>query len=319
MAKFDEMMRGAGSNIAESMGASRLHGAPSTSATAPTVAGVPARLQGVSKSKNAAEIPVEKITPDPDQPREEFDETALARLADSLKARGQLQPIRVRWDEGRGSYMILVGERRWRAARMAGLSTLSAIVVDGPIAPGELLAIQLIENCLREDLRPIEQARAFRSLIDRNGWTVRQVAQELAIDHSNVVRALALLELPPPVQEQVEQGTLPPSTAYEIAKIADPTEQAELAARVLAEGMTRSETAAAVATKRASKPGGSKGRGASKGKARKVTSRIFRTKAGARFTIECSKGLDDDMILAGLAEIMAQINAARGLDDQAAA
>jgi ParB family chromosome partitioning protein len=319
MAKFDDMMRGAGSNIAESMGATRLNGAPSTSAASPAVTGVPARLQGISKSKNAAEIPVEKIAPDPDQPREEFDENALGRLADSLRTRGQLQPIRVRWDEGKGVYVVLVGERRWRAARMAGLSTLSAIVVDGPIAPGELLAIQLIENCLREDLRPIEQARAFRSLIDRNGWTVRQVAQELAIDHSNVVRALALLELPSPVQEQVEQGTLPPSTAYEIAKIADPAEQAELAERVVTEGLTRAETAAAVTAKRANKASGAKGRGRGKGKAHKVTSRVFRTKAGARFTIECSKGLDDDMILAGLAEITVQLNATRSTDDQAAA
>jgi ParB family chromosome partitioning protein len=313
MAKFDDMMRGAGSNIAESMGASRRNGAPSTSAPSPAVTGVPARLQGVFKSKNAAEIPVEKIERDPDQPREDFEPESLQRLADSLRTRGQLQPIRVRWDEANGVYLILCGERRWRAARMAGLSTLSAIVVDGPISPGELLAIQLIENCLREDLKPIEQARAFRSLIDRNGWTVRQVAQELAIDHSNVVRALALLELPTLVQEQVETGSIAPSVAYEISKVADPDEQADLAARVVSEGLTRSETVTAV------KRAGSKGRGVSRGKARKITSRTFKTSLGARFTVERTKGLDAALIRAGLVEIMAQLDAERETDDQAAA
>src|SRR5262249_22242797 len=154
------------------------------------------------KSKNAVEIPLDKLAPDPAQPREEFNEEALSRLAESLQTKGQLQPIRVRWDEGRGVYTILVGERRWRAARMAGLPTIAAVVADGPIDAGELLAIQLVENCLREDLKPIEQAKAFKILIDRNGWTVRQAAHELSINHSNVVRALALLELPQTVQEQ---------------------------------------------------------------------------------------------------------------------
>ncbi len=180
MGKLDELLRSGASNIAESMGAGVTRGpgaAPlSTSST-------PAQWQGVAKSKNAVEIPLEKIAPDPDQPREEFDEDALNRLAESLKTRGQLQPIRVRWDEGRGAYMILIGERRWRAAKLAGLPTVSAVVVEGTIDPAELLAIQLIENCLREDLKPIEQAKAFKALMERNGWTVRQVAQELAIDH----------------------------------------------------------------------------------------------------------------------------------------
>jgi ParB family chromosome partitioning protein len=126
MGKLDELRRAGSAAAAESMGAGvpLLHGA---TAIGPTQ--VPAHLQGVTRVKNVAQIPVEKIGPDPDQPREEFDEEALGRLADSLKARGQLQPIRVRWDEGRGLYVILVGERRWRAARMAGLPTLSAVIV----------------------------------------------------------------------------------------------------------------------------------------------------------------------------------------------
>jgi ParB family chromosome partitioning protein len=315
MGKLDELRRAGSAAAAESMGAgiAVVHGA--------TVAGpatVPAQLQGITKVKNVAQIPVDKIGPDPDQPREEFDEEALGRLAESLKARGQLQPIRVRWDEGRRLYVILVGERRWRAARMAGLPTLSAVIVEGAIDPGELLAIQLVENCLREDLRPIEQARAFRSLMERNGWSARHLARELAIDHTGVARALALLELPEPVQGQVEQGTLAPATAYELSKIDDPEAQRELAARVVVEGLSRSEAveevrrvAGRTQTKRAGK-----GKAA---KAKKPTSRVFRTAAGPRITVELKRGLDGPTTLAALREAVRALEAELGDDSHAAA
>jgi ParB family transcriptional regulator, chromosome partitioning protein len=309
MGKLDELLRSGASNIAESMGAGVTRGpgaAPlSTSST-------PAQWQGVAKNKNAVEIPLEKIAPDPNQPREEFDEDALNRLAESLKTRGQLQPIRVRWDGGRGAYMILIGERRWRAAKLAGLPTVSAVVVEGAIDPAELLAIQLIENCLREDLKPIEQAKAFKALMERNGWTVRQVAQELAIDHSNVVRTVALLKLPEPIQASVESGEIAPRTAYEISKIEDPAEQAE-AAKDAAAGLLKRDDAA----RRASKPAHAKAKGASK--ARKVTTRVFRTAPGPRLTIEWRKGLDDDLVLAALADAIGQINAERAPGDSAVA
>ena len=161
--------------------------------------------------------------------------------------------------------MILVGERRWRAATMAGLAMMSAIVVDGPMDPAELLAVQLVENCLREDLKPIEQAKALKTLMDRNRWSVRQVADELAMVHVNVVRALALLKLPESIQAQVEAGDLPPATAYEISKVADPAEREALAARVRAEGMTRDEAVEAIKSAPSSKSGG-KGRGWPRGR-----------------------------------------------------
>jgi ParB family chromosome partitioning protein len=240
MGKLEELARLTAANVNDSIGVGR----PARPAEAPTPSSsVPARWQGVTRSKNAVEIPVERIAPDPDQPREEFDEEALGRLAESLKTRGQLQPIRVRWDEGRESYVILVGERRWRAARMAGLPSLSAVVVEGSIPPAELLAIQLIENCLREDLKPIEQAKAFKALMERNGWGARQVARELAIDHTGVVRALALLTLPGDVQDAVEAGQIAPRTAYELTKIDDPAEQAEAAREAAAGRLKRDELA----------------------------------------------------------------------------
>jgi ParB family chromosome partitioning protein len=207
----------------------------------------------VVKAKDAAHIPLDRIARDEAQPREEFEPESLRRLADSLKARGQLQPVRVRWDEGRGVYVIIAGERRWRAAMMAGLPTLSCVVADGPTDPAGLLAAQLVENALREDLRPVEQARAYRRLMDANGWTSRQVAAELNVSQAAVVKALALLDLPGDVQDRVEQGELAPSAAYEVAKL-PAADQARVAEAVVGEGLTRDEVADLVKAVRAKRP-----------------------------------------------------------------
>ncbi|HMB04954.1 MAG TPA: ParB/RepB/Spo0J family partition protein [Isosphaeraceae bacterium] len=256
MSKLDKILAAAGDNIAESTGADRPRGAASEDPAAPPAGPppVPARLQGVAKSKNAVEIPVSKIDRDPEQPREEFDEEGLARLAESLKTRGQLQPVRVRWDEGRGLYVIVCGERRWRAARMAGLPSLSCMVMEAPAGPGELLALQLVENALREDLRPVEQAKAFKALIGLNGWSARQLAAELALNPATVTRALSLLDLPAEVQTQVEQGALAATVAHELAKLPDPAVQAEVAQAVMAEGLTRSEVTELVQAVKARRP-----------------------------------------------------------------
>jgi ParB family chromosome partitioning protein len=311
MGKLEELRRMAGENVEESMGMGRPARPPETAAGL----SAPARWQGVSKSKNAAEIPTDKIGPDPDQPREDFDEASLARLAESLKSRGQLQPIRVRWDECRGSYVIVCGERRWRAAVKAGLPTLSCVVMEGPVSAADLLVLQLIENCVREDLKPIEQARAFKALMETHGWTVRRLAEEISLNHSSIVRALSLLDLPSSIQDQVEQGTLPPATAYEISKVEDPTEQAELAARVVDEGMSRAETVAAV-RQATGKPARSKGRGA--GKARRITSRVFRTAMG-KATVELRKGSGNEVIRDVLEEALRAIKAELGEATQEAA
>jgi ParB family chromosome partitioning protein len=303
MSKLDELRRVGASAAAESMGAGvPIHGVSTVGPIATA-----RRWQGIAKAKNVADIPTEKITPDPDQPREEFDRDALDRLAESLKTRGQLQAIRVRWDEGRGAYVILCGERRWRAATMAGLATVRAEIHEGALAPADLLALQLVENALREDLRPIEQARAYRTLLDRNGWSTRELARELSIAQPQVVRTLALLDLPASVQEHVEQGALPPATAYEVSKVEDPAEQAALAARVVAEGLTRAETVRAVKHAGASQANRKQGRGAGKARARKVVERVLKTAPGPRVTIAFRKGLDAGLIRAALADALRTI------------
>ena len=288
MGKLDTLMKTSRGIASESMGRHQ----PSAAMHGTSPPGTPERLKGVARSKNAAEIPIEKLAPDPDQPREEFDEASLAHLAESLRTRGQLQPIRVRWDDARSLYLIVFGERRWRAAQLANLPSLSCVIMDAPATPSELLSLQLVENLVRADLKPMEQAKAFRSIMELNGWSTHDVARELAVDQSSVVRALRLLDLPTSVQEQVEQGALTPATAYEVSKLNDPTQQVELASRVVAEKLTRAQTATAVNRSAA--------RRADRKAARKPTSRVFRRMAGCTVTVENRGGLDAGAIRAAL-------------------
>lgn len=113
------------------------------------------------------------------------------------------------------------------------------MIHEGELSRPELLAAQLVENCLREDLRPIEQARAYRTLMDANGWTTRQLAEELSIAQPTISQALALLTLPEPIQAQVDSGALPAATAYEVSRIKDPGEQAAVAEEAIAGKITR--------------------------------------------------------------------------------
>jgi ParB family chromosome partitioning protein len=285
MGKMDQLRRSAGGNVAESMGAGLEAGAPMLvpgSGAGPRPA--PAHLIGVVRSKDVAQIQLDRIAADPDQPREDFDAESMNRLAESMKARGQLQPIRVRWDEGRGVYVIVCGERRWRAAGLAGLPSVACVIVDGPLSASDLLAIQLVENALREDLKPIEQAKAYRLLMERNGWSTRQVARELSVAQPQVVRTLALLSLPEAVKAQVEQGALAPATAYEIGKLGDADAAAALAEQVVAEKLTRQEAVAAVRQRKS-------GRGAAEGVAAGRSGlKEFRVSAGVVVTVKYRKG-----------------------------
>lgn len=251
----------------------------------------PPHLVGVTRDKGAVHIALDRIEPDPDQPRREFDEEELRRLADSLKARGQLQPIRVRWEEGRGVYVILVGERRWRAARLAGMESISCTLHEGRLAPQDRLIIQLTENALREDLKPVEQARAFQALIEVRGYTQRELAAELHVSLGCVTRALSLLQLPGDIQEVVDAGMIPPTAAHEISK-AHPDDRADLAERVIS-GTMRTEDVAR--TVRESAPRKTR-------RTQRVTSRVFRTKAGPKVTVEWSKGLSPSVTAAALGE-----------------
>ncbi len=165
---------------------------------------------------------VAQIIADPTQPRKTFDPEKLEQMAASLKARGMLQPIRVCHDKERQAYRIVVGESRWRSARMAGLTEIPCIVMEGE-TPDEasLLADRLIENVCRSDLSPLELGRGISLLKRLRKCTSQDAAAELGLSGASVCRAEALLSLPPEIQELVELEQISPSIAYEISRLKD--------------------------------------------------------------------------------------------------
>jgi ParB family chromosome partitioning protein len=283
MGKLDELTRSLGANIGQSVGLGRPPGQLPPGIDPAQAVRPSAREQGVGRSKDTLIIPTEKIQPDPDQPREDFDPEALARLAESLRTKGQLQPVRVRWSEDDGAYILIMGERRWRAAIQAGMPTMTCVVHGGDLSPGERLTLQLVENALREDLSPVETAKAYRRLMETNGWSGNQLARELDVPQSAVAQALALLKLPEGVQAKVEAGELAPRTAYEISKLSDPAAQEEMAARAAGGGATRDQVQAAVKARRIGKAQASPG-----------ARREFKFDDGGKVSVTPPPGLDGD-------------------------
>ena len=195
-------------------------------------------------------LPIDQLVPDPAQPRTDFSPEALRRLADSIRDQGQLTPIRVRWSDDLGKWVVIAGERRWQAAKLAGLATIECCFQTGELSPSEVLEQQLIENLLREDLNPVEQARAFASLMQLNHWNGKQVAERLRVPASQVSRALALLRLPEDLQQRVEHGEIPTRAAYELSKLDDERQQRLLADQLAKGGLTHEQTAGLVRQRR---------------------------------------------------------------------
>jgi ParB family transcriptional regulator, chromosome partitioning protein len=152
------------------------------------------------------EIPVEEIHPNPDQPRKHFDEEALSSLADSIRERGVLQPIIVRPDAA-GGYELIAGERRWRAARLAAQRTIAALV-DGSVEGAGSLELALIENVVREDLTPIEEARTIAVLLHDLNVTGAELARRLGRSRTDLAHIVRLLDLPDDAIELIDSGVL---------------------------------------------------------------------------------------------------------------
>lgn len=203
--------------------------------------------------RNVGKVAISQVVPDPEQPRVEFEEDALDRLALSIREKGQLSPIRVRWSDELEKWVIISGERRWRAAQQAGLTEIDCYFNEDELTHSEILEEQLIENCLREDLQPIEEAEAFASLIQLNGWTGKQLSEALRINPSRVSRGLSLLKLSEEVKEQVTAGLISSRSAYEISRLPDAEKQAALAAKA-AKGELSSSQAASAVRQRQGKP-----------------------------------------------------------------
>ena len=163
-------------------------------------------------------LPISKVEPAADQPRERFDPEALGDLADSIRQHGVLQPIAVR-ALGGGYYQIIAGERRWRAAREAGLDTIPARVVEADDRSAKVLA--LVENLQRQDLNPVEQAKGLNSLMKDYGLTQEAAAEQVGFSRPAVANALRLLSLPEPVLAMLEEGSLSAGHARALLALGD--------------------------------------------------------------------------------------------------
>jgi ParB family chromosome partitioning protein len=179
------------------------------------------------------EIPVDRIDPNPEQPRRRFDESALASLSDSIEQHGVLQPVVVRRVGDR--YQLLVGERRWRAARAAGLASIPAVVAD--VDDRDRLELALIENVQRRDLNPIELALAFRALVD-SGRTQDEIGRRVSLDRSTIANHLRLLELPRELQEDVEEQRLSAGHAKALLQVGNPERRRHLRDRIVREQLS---------------------------------------------------------------------------------
>lgn len=192
---------------------------------------------GVSDLVTAKEIRLDRIEPDPHQPRRTFDQERLEELAASIAQEGVLQPIAVRYDEERDRYVILHGERRWRAAQMAGLTAIPAVVRDVP--EERRLLQQLMENVVREDLNAVDRAAALRALKAQMGdasW--ERVAEAVGIKRSRLFQLLGTEKLPDAVQEDIRAGRLSEKQSRVLQGLA-PAAQAALARLIVDEGLGR--------------------------------------------------------------------------------
>lgn len=197
----------------------------------------------VAVSGGVSEIAIDKVKPNPNQPRKNFDEEALNELAASIKLHGIVQPIVVN-DMGDGSYMIIAGERRWRAANICGLKTVPAVV--RKYTDKQVKEISIIENLQREDLNPVEAAKAIKELMDEYGLTQETVADRIGKSRSSVANTLRLLTLYPDVLKLVEEGKLSAGHARCLVVIEDKNQQIKLAQLVVNKSISVRELEKAV-------------------------------------------------------------------------
>jgi len=200
--------------------------------------GLSALLQTVeSATAGLAQVRVDLIDPNPLQPRHAFPENSLAELADSIRVSGVVQPILLRRaPSSEGRFQLVVGERRWRAARIAGLETVPAVVRE--LTDEDALELALTENLLRQDLNPLEVARAYQTLLEKFHLSHEQVAERLGINRSSVTNTLRLLRLPPAVQEMISKEEITYGHARALLALDSEAAQLRLAARVVKQDLS---------------------------------------------------------------------------------
>ncbi len=180
-------------------------------------------------------LPIYKVEPNPDQPRQDFDEEELQLLADSITVHGVIQPLTVR-EMRSGYYQIIAGERRWRASRLAGLTEVPAVVMEAD--DKKAMELALIENLQRQDLNPVEEALGYRSLMEDYGLTQEETSQRVGKSRSAVANSLRLLNLPPEIQEKLRTGELTAGHARAILSLKTEKKQLEAAQKIAALGLS---------------------------------------------------------------------------------
>lgn len=189
---------------------------------------------GFVEQKEETKVPIDKINPNPNQPRTHFNETLLNELADSIRENGVLQPLLVR-KKGKG-YEIIAGERRYQASKIAGLEELPVIVKE--VDDQKMLELALIENLQRSDLNPIEEAKGYRQLIKASGMTQEALSKAVSKSRSSITNSLRLLDLPEPVQQYLFDGRLTAGHARAILAVPYEEQRVKLADKVVAEGLS---------------------------------------------------------------------------------
>lgn len=189
---------------------------------------------GYVDQKEETKVSIDKINPNPNQPRTHFNETLLNELADSIRKNGVLQPLLVR-KKGEG-YEIIAGERRYQASKIAGLEELPVIVKE--VDDQKMLELALIENLQRSDLNPIEEAKGYRQLIKASGMTQEALSKAVSKSRSSITNSLRLLDLPEPVQQYLFDGRLTAGHARAILAVPYEEQRIKLADKVVAEGLS---------------------------------------------------------------------------------
>ena len=204
------------------------------------------RMPAVDAGHTVLELSLSDIGPNPFQPRTRFDDAALKELSDSIRVSGVLQPVIVR-KVGVGDYQLVAGERRMRAAHLAGLAVIPAIVRD--YDDRQMIELALIENIQREDLNPIDEAKAYQVLIERAGLTHEQLSERVGKQRSSISNALRLLSLPPEVMDMVSRGTLSAGHARALLGLEAGGDQLAAARYVIGKGFSVRRTEAFVKRK----------------------------------------------------------------------
>ncbi len=290
MTSASSALRQIAANVDESIGLRQRGAEPQLSpvASAKDVGRTPLRRFG--------KLRLDQVVTDPRQPRSEFNPEEIERLAASIRSTGQLHPIRVRWDGAMGKWVVITGERRYRAAKAAGLAQIDCYFHDEAISDSDILKQQLVENLLRQDLKPLEEARGYQALIELSGWTGKQVAEALGVSAAKVSRALSLLELPREVQEQVASGTIGRTAAYELAKLENDLVQRDLAQQAANGALTHQKTSSAVRQRRGKKPAKSRG-----------IRQVFESAGGIKVTVSASRKVNYHEIEEALIEALEEV------------